>query len=386
MYSITILGSTGSIGVSTLKVLRVLAEEYRVYGLSCNENLNLFEQQIEEFRPRVAAVGSSGVARSESFKNLKNKFPHVEFLVGGGGIEELARREVDVLVSAIVGAAALKPTLSAVPHVRRIALANKETLVMAGDIFINSIKQHNIELIPIDSEHSAIFSLIENLNPADISRIILTASGGSLRDKTVKELREVTPEEALVHPNWNMGSKITIDSATMMNKGLEVIEAHHLFNIDYSRIEVVIHPESIIHSMVETSDGALFAHMGVTDMAHPILYSLVYPERRKNPFGRLDLEKIKKLSFAPFDNSKYPALKLCFTAGKQGGTMPAVLNAANEIAVDAFLGERIPFTDIIRIVEKTLEDHEKVDNPDISAILNADIWARGKAKSLIRGK
>jgi 1-deoxy-D-xylulose-5-phosphate reductoisomerase len=385
MNAITILGSTGSIGVSTLKVLRVLTGEYQVYGLSCQKNLTLFEEQIEEFHPRVVAVGSPEVTRSKSFKNLKNKFPEIEFLVGREGIEELASREVDVLVSAIVGAAALRPTLSAVPHVRRIALANKETLVMAGDIFINEVKAHKVELIPIDSEHSAILSLIENLNPKDIARIILTASGGSLRDKTIKEMRDVTPDEALAHPNWNMGSKITIDSATMMNKGLEVIEAHHLFEIDYNQIEVVIHPESIIHSMVETSDGALFAHMGVPDMAHPILYSLVYPERRRNPFGRLDLETIKKLSFSPFDNSRYPALKLCFTAGKQGGTMPAVLNAANEVAVDAFLEKRILFTDIITIVEKTLEAHEKVDNPNISAIFCADSWARENARSLIRG-
>lgn len=385
MNSVTILGSTGSIGVSTLKVLRVLAGEYQVYGLSCQKNLSLLEAQIEEFHPRVVAVGSPEIARSEGFKSLTDKFPGIEFLVGSEGIEELASREVDVLVSAIVGAAALRPTLSAVPHVRRIALANKETLVMAGDIFIGEVKAHEVELIPIDSEHSAILSLIQNLNRKDIVRIILTASGGSLRDKTINEMRDVTPEEALAHPNWEMGSKITIDSATMMNKGLEVIEAHHLFAVDYSQIEVVIHPESIIHSMVETSDGALFAHMGVPDMAHPILYSLVYPERRKNPFGRLDLETLKKLSFSPFDNSRYPALKLCFTAGRLGGTMPAVLNAANEVAVDAFLEKRILFTDIIMIVEKTLEAHEKVDNPDISAIFSADSWARENARSLIRG-
>ena len=385
MNSVTILGSTGSIGISTLKVLRVLAGEYQVYGLSCQKNLSLLEAQIEEFHPRVVAVGSPEIARSERFTGLTNRFPEIEFLIGGEGIEELASREVDVLVSAIVGAAALRPTLSAVPHVRRIALANKETLVMAGDIFISEVRAHEVELIPIDSEHSAILSLMQNLNRSDIARIILTASGGSLRDKTIDEMRDVTPEEALAHPNWDMGSKITIDSATMMNKGLEVIEAHHLFAVDYSQIEVVIHPESIIHSMVETSDGALFAHMGVPDMAHPILYSLVYPERRKNPFGRLDLETLGRLSFSPFDNSRYPALKLCFTAGRLGGTMPAVLNAANEVAVDSFLEKRILFTDIIRIVEKTLEAHEKVDNPDIPAIFTADSWARENAMSLIRG-
>jgi 1-deoxy-D-xylulose-5-phosphate reductoisomerase len=381
----TVLGSTGSIGVTTLKVLRMLKGEFRVYGLSCRRNLALLEEQIEEFSPRAVAVESQEVVQSEHFKELKKRCSRIEFLVGEQGIEELASRQVDILVSAIVGAAGLKPTVAAVPHVRRIALANKETLVMAGSAFIERVREHHVELIPVDSEHSALFSLIGNINRADITKLILTASGGSLRDRSVEELAAVTPEEALAHPNWEMGDKITIDSATMMNKGFEVIEAHHLFGIDYDRIDVIIHPESIVHSMVETRDGALFAHMGVTAMAHPILYALVYPERRVNPFGRLELEKVRQLQFVPFDDRKYPALQLCIDAGKAGGTMPTVLNAANEIAVDAFLKKRLVFTDIVKVVEKTISVHEKVVNPDLTAIFNADSWAREKAQKAIRG-
>ncbi len=381
----TVLGSTGSIGITTLKVLRMLKGEFRVYGLSCRRNLALLEKQIEEFSPRAVAVESREAVRSEHFEDLKKRFSRIEFLVGEQGIEELAGRQVDILVSAIVGAAGLKPTVAAVPHVRRIALANKETLVMAGSAFIERVREHHVELMPVDSEHSALFSLIGNINRADIARLILTASGGSLRDRSVEELAAVTPEEALAHPNWEMGDKITIDSATMMNKGFEVIEAHHLFGIDYDRIDVIIHPESIVHSMVETRDGALFAHMGVTDMAHPILYALLYPERRVNPFGRLELEKVRQLQFVPFDDHRYPALQLCIDAGKAGGTMPTVLNAANEIAVDAFLEKRLVFTDIVKVVEKTTSVHEKVVNPDLTAILNADSWAREKAQKVIRG-
>ncbi len=383
--NVTILGSTGSIGISSLRVIKSLDKEFAVYGLSCNKNLGLLEEQISEFHPRIVAVGSEDIIKSKNFIDLKKRYPDVEFLENEEGIIELSGRDVDILISAIVGSAGLKPTLNALPHVKRLALANKETLVIAGDIFIEKIKQYGVELIPIDSEHNAIFTLIQNIEQSEIEKIILTASGGSLKNKTIEELNTVSPEEALAHPTWDMGDKITIDSATLMNKGFEVIESHYLFNIDYDSIDVIIHPESIIHSMVETIDGAILAHMGIPDMVFPILSALTYPQKRKNPFGRLDLTKIGNLSFHQYDSKRFPALDLCYHAGRTGGTMPAVLNAANEIAVDAFLKKRIFFQDIVKIVEKIIELHKLIANPGIDDIFNADTWAREKANSLIKG-
>lgn len=383
--TVTILGSTGSIGISTLRVIRSLDEEFKIYGLSCHKSLSLFEEQISEFHPDVAAVSSKLIAESEEFKVLKYRYPEIEFLEGEEGIVELSTRKVSVLISAIVGSAGLKPTISAIPYAKRIALANKETLVMAGEIFIKKVQEYNTELIPIDSEHSAIFSLIRDIEMSDIKRIILTASGGSLRERSIDELNEVTPENALAHPTWNMGSKITIDSATLMNKGFEVIESRYLFNIDYDYIDVIIHPESIIHSLVETVDGAILAYMSVPDMALPILNALVYPEKRENAFSELDLLNIGSLNFSPYDSRKFPALDLCYSVGRAGGTAPAVLNAANEVAVDAFLNKKISFTEMIKIVEKTVEHHSIISNPDITDIFNADIWAKETAKNIIKG-
>jgi 1-deoxy-D-xylulose-5-phosphate reductoisomerase len=382
--SISILGSTGSIGETTLRVVRFLKDEYSVYGLACRGNLSLLDRQIEEFRPVVVAVESPEAAASGEYLFLKKKYPETRFLEQGDGVVELAGMSVDVLVSAIVGAAGLRPTMASLGAAKRLALANKETLVMAGDIVKRELSGSGTEMIPVDSEHSAVFSLTGGLRPAEIERIILTASGGSLREVSLDDLDAVTPERALAHPTWDMGSKITIDSATLMNKGLEVIEAHHLFNMAYDAIDVLIHPESIVHSMVETVDGSIYAHMGVTDMVFPVLNALCFPEKRGNPFGRLRLESIGKLTFAACDRKRYPALDLCYAAGRRGGTMPAVLNASNETAVSAFLDGRIRFTDIVRIVEKTMDKQNVVDNPGLEEIFGADREAREIATGIIK--
>jgi 1-deoxy-D-xylulose-5-phosphate reductoisomerase len=381
--SVTILGSTGSVGETVLRVLRYLKDEYRVFGLACGGNIGLLDRQISEFRPAAVAVGTIAAAASEQYRSLKRKYPGIEFFENEEGVEELARKNVDVLVSAIVGAAGLRPTLAGLSSSKRIALANKETLVMAGDIVKKLLMANGAELIPVDSEHSALFSLMRNMDKADILRIILTASGGSLRGLPEKDLENVTPERALAHPTWEMGSKITIDSATLMNKGFEVIEAHYLFDLDYDDIDILIHPESIIHSMVETVDGALYAHMSVTDMALPVLAALTHPSKVRNPFGRLDLGRIKQLSFASCEKKRYPALDLCYAAGRRGGTMPAVLNGANEIAVEAFLGGSIPFTGIVKLAERTMARHAVKDNPGIRDIFEADREARETARIFI---
>lgn len=381
--TVTVLGSTGSIGVSTLRVVKFLNDEYRVYGLTCQKNITLLEAQIREFHPRAVAVESNEIVTSDEYRKLKKRYTEVEFLEGEDGVMELAGRQVDLLVSAIVGAAGLKPTLNAVNNCKRIALANKETLVMAGDIFTGRIRSEKSELIPVDSEHSAVFSLLENINNSYVERIILTASGGSLRNLPIEKMDSVTPEIALDHPTWNMGNKITIDSATLMNKGLEVIEAHYLFGFEYERINVLIHPESIVHSMIELVDGALHAHMGVADMALPILNAMKYPEKIRNDFGRLKLEDIGSLHFTVYDRKRYPSLELCYCAGREGGTMPAVLNAANEVAVDAFLSKKIKFTDIVRVVDKTMGKLSNIKDPDIDDIIKCNSESREISKRII---
>ncbi len=383
--SVTIFGSTGSIGVSSLRVIRSLGERFSIYGLSCFNNLDALERQIREFSPAVVAVGDTDVCTGDRYRMLAANFPDVEFLEGAEGILELSRRKVDTVISAIVGAAGMMPTLESIPHTRRIALANKETLVMSGEIIGRCVREHGVELIPVDSEHSAVFTLLEHMERTDVARIILTASGGSLRDLPLEELEYASPEMALAHPTWNMGSKITVDSATLMNKGLEVIEAHFLFDMEYDRISVLIHPESIIHSMVETRDGGVHAYLSVTDMALPIHNALLYPEKEENPFGKLDLLKHGALTFREFEPARYPALELCYEAGRQGGTMPAVLNAANETAVRRYLNGEIRFTDIAGIVEKVMAVHRSDDDAGLNDIINADAWARAEAYSITRG-
>lgn len=384
MNSLTILGSTGSIGLSTLRVVRSAPERFKVFGLACNRNLEILSHQIDEFRPAVVAIGDETVRDSEIIMLMRKRYPWVEFLFGEDGIIELASRKCDIVLSSIVGGAGLRPSLAALDGCKRLALANKETLVMAGDLFMKLAAEKGVELIPVDSEHSAIFMLLRNLEHRDVERIILTASGGSLRDYPVDELESVTPEIALKHPTWSMGSKITIDSATLMNKGLEVIEAHYLFKAEYDRIGVVIHPESIIHSMVETVDGAVYAHMGQADMALPILNALTYPEKIRNSFGRLNFAAVGKITFREYDSRRYPALELCCNAGRKGGNTPALLNAANEEAVYAFLDRRIAFTDIVNIVEKTVSLGRFRSVPDLNGIFESDAEARDIARGLIR--
>ncbi|MCL1864313.1 MAG: 1-deoxy-D-xylulose-5-phosphate reductoisomerase [Spirochaetes bacterium] len=386
MQSISILGSTGSIGLSAVKVIKTFPDKFKIYGLACNSNLSLLSKQISEFKPAVAAIGDKSAAATDFVKKLIKENRETEFLFGNEGIIELASRKTDMVISSISGSAGLRPSIAALDGCKRLALANKETLVMAGDIFTKLTIKKGVELIPVDSEHSAVFSLLSNLKKEEVEQIILTASGGSLKDYPAEDLKDVTPEIALKHPTWNMGSKITIDSATLMNKGLEVIEAHHLFNFSYDNIKAVIHPESIIHSMVETIDGAVYAHMGKTDMVFPILNALTYPAKIKNPFGRIDFTEIGSLNFRKYDSNKFPALDLCYYAGRTGGNMPAVLNGANETAVYSFLEKKIRFTDIIDIVEKTINSIDVINNPDIKDIFESDCEAKNIALSFIKMK
>ena len=381
--SVIIFGSTGSIGLSTLKVIRQFGNKFTVKGLSCHKNITLLKEQILEFHPPFIAVSDDETCATEEYKKLKKEFGSIVFYEGIEGLSKLATTTADILVVGVVGATALKPTLESLPYIKRIAIANKETLVMAGDIFLRLLQQYNVELLPVDSEHCAIFTLLDGKKTESIKRLILTASGGSVRHKPVEALDTVTVEEALMHPTWDMGKKITIDSATLMNKGLEVIEAHYLFSVPYDSIEVMIHPESIIHGMVELIDGTLLAHMSITDMVYPIQKALNYPYICGNDFGNVDLTTIGSLHFTKPDTKRYPALALCYEAGKQGGTMPAVLNAANEVAVNAFLQKKISFTKIVSVVEKVLGKHSRIDNPDLATIFNADAEARQLALTCI---
>jgi len=380
---VIILGSTGSIGVSSLKVIREFKEDFHVKGLACWSNIKVLKEQIFEFRPEFVGLGNIEIYDTEEYRQLKKIFTSVKFIEGITSVEDLASETSDILISAIVGSPGLRPNLKALDSTKRLALANKETLVMAGDIFMKLAKEKGVELIPVDSEHSAIFSLLENVKKSDLARVIITASGGSLRDVPIEEIPNVTLEQTLAHPTWAMGNKITIDSATLMNKGFEVIEAHHLFDLDYDKIDVVIHPESVVHSMIELKDGAVYAHMGVTNMTLPILNSLKYPEKVKNSFGHLDFTTLGQLTFRKYEPKKFPALNLCYEVGKAGGSLPAVLNSANEIAVIAFLKEQIGFMDIARIVETTVEHHNNIKNPSLEDIFYADEETRHFALTLI---
>jgi 1-deoxy-D-xylulose-5-phosphate reductoisomerase len=381
--TITILGSTGSIGKSALRVIKSVMDEYEVIGLSCFSNIEIIRQQVSEFTPKYVAVECEKVCRSERFLELKKQFPHVKFLEGKLANEELASIKTDVCLSAIVGSAGLKPSLAALQSTKRIALANKETLVMAGKLFLDEAKKNNCEIIPVDSEHNAIFLLLNNIEKKYLNKIILTASGGSLRDYPIDELDTISPQTVFEHPTWDMGPKITVDSATLVNKGLEVIEAHHLFDIDYDNIEVLLHHESIIHSLVETVDGSLYAYMSIADMALPILNALNFPKRVCNNFGKLNLKEIGTLTFSELDEKRYPAFSLCIEAGKIGGTAPAVLNAANEIAVENFLKEKILFTQIVKVIEHVIHKTSFIKDCNLEDVLNADKEARIMALNFI---
>jgi len=376
LRDLAILGATGSIGTQTLEVVRSFPNRYRVFGLSGHNNIQLLIEQAREFKPQVVVVSSEEQARifTEEVKGI-------EVIIGEEGLNSLAEASsVDIVVAAIVGTAGLTPTYRAIRAGKRVALANKETLVAAGDIMMAAVKEHKAELIPVDSEHSAIFQCIQGIRDGELKKVILTASGGPFRGYTKEQLENVGVEQALKHPNWNMGAKITIDSATLMNKGLEVIEAYWLFGI--RNIEVVIHPQSIIHSLIETVDGSFLAQLGLPDMKLPIQYALTYPQRLDNSFEALDLIKLKEMTFSEPDTKAFPALALAYQALDTGMTMPAVLNAANEVAVGFFLEGRIGFLDIPRLVEQTMNAHDPYKARSISDVLAADNWAREKIRQL----
>jgi 1-deoxy-D-xylulose-5-phosphate reductoisomerase len=379
---LSILGSTGSIGTSTLDVVAAYPDRFSVAALAVRENVDLLIKQIERFRPGVVAVFDE-----ESAYALKKHDLPVEVLAGEEGLREVAvLGSADMVVSAIVGSDGLVPTLEAVKAGKDTALANKEALVMAGQIIMREAADRGVRIIPVDSEHSAVFQCLDGRHPEEIDRIVLTASGGPFLRSSVSELRTVTPEEALRHPNWSMGRKITIDSATLMNKGLEVIEACWLFGVTIDKIEVVLHPQSIIHSMVRFIDGSMLAQMSVPDMKGPIAYALSYPERLEDVLPRLDLTEVAKMTFEAPDREKYPALELTFEALKSGGTMPCVLNAANEAAVEAFLDEKISFTEITDVVRETMARHDVLDGEEIDEVLHASEWAFDTACDIIRTK
>lgn len=381
MKTLVILGSTGSIGTNTLDIVDRFPGEFRVAGLTAGSNHKALEDQIRKYRPRMAALADEGAA-----EGLRRRCTGlgVEILGGTEGVTEVARAsDADVVISAIVGGAGLVPTLAAIKSGKTIALANKEPMVMAGKLMTDEARRHGVAILPVDSEHSAIFQSLVGHRRRDVRRIILTASGGPLWDCPAQDLREVTPERALQHPNWKMGSKITIDSATLMNKGLEVIEARWLFDIPESRIDVLVHRESIIHSLVEYEDRSVIAQLGLPDMRTPISYAMRYPERMTLDLPSLDLTEIGKLTFFKPDHGRFPCLKLGYEALGIGGTMPAAMNAANEIAVDAFLHGGIRFPDISDIIESTMQAHAAREIDSLEAALEADRSAREKAESLV---
>lgn len=386
MRSLTIIGSTGSIGRQTLEVVRQFPDELSVQGLSAQSNYRLLAEQTRRFLPKAIAIGDE-----KYLPLLRAELAdwNGEILTGPEGITELSSRgDYDLLVSAAVGAAGIAPTYAAIRAGRDVALANKETLVAAGSVIVPEAQRAGVKIYPVDSEHSAIFQCLEGRQPEDLKQIYLTASGGPFLSLSQRELAKVTPQQALAHPTWNMGGKVTIDSASLMNKGLEVIEAKWLFGVEIDRIQVVIHPQSAIHSMIELNDGSIIAQLGPADMRLPIQYAVLYPKRLDNDFKRLDLFQLGHCDFAAPDFERFPALGLAYEAGKIGGTMPAVMNAANELAVQGFLDGRICFTDIPRMVERVMGQHQKEGwepKPSLEAIFQADHWVRAESNCWFGG-
>ena len=378
MKAITLLGSTGSIGTQTLDIVAQYPEQFRIVGLAAGRNVEMLAQQIRQFRPSVAAI-----CDEEKLPELKQAIadldPQPILLAGEAGVTEVARYgDAQTVVTGIVGCAGLLPTIAAIEAGKDIALANKETLIAGGPVVLPLVEKHGVKLLPADSEHSAIFQCLQGVSAGGLRRILLTASGGAFRDWPVEKLAEVRVADALKHPNWSMGRKITVDSATLMNKGLEVIEAHFLFGLDYDKIEIVIHPQSIIHSLIELQDTSVLAQLGWPDMRLPLLYALSWPDRIYTDWKRLDLVKAGDLTFKAPDHQKYPCMQLAYAVGRAGGSMPAVLNAANEQAVALFLEEKIGFLDIPRCIERVCDRHQ-ADNcpaPSLDDIVAADKWAR----------
>lgn len=378
MKAISLLGSTGSIGTQTLDIVRQYPNQFQVVGLAAGRNVEMLAQQIREFQPAIAAI-SEVHKLPELQAAIADLDPQPILLAGEQGVIEVARYcEAEVVVTGIVGCAGLLPTIAAIEAGKDIALANKETLIAGGSVVLPLVHKHGVKLLPADSEHSAIFQCLQGVPAGGLRRILLTASGGAFRDWAVEKLSKVTVADALKHPNWSMGRKITVDSATLMNKGLEVIEAHWLFGVDYDQIDIVIHPQSIIHSLIEVQDTSVLAQLGWPDMRLPLLYALSWPERIYTNWQPLDLVKVGQMTFRAPDHQKYPCMQLAYAAGQAGGCMPAVLNAANEQAVALFLEERIQFLDIPRLIEQAC-DHYLVHNrftPLLEDIIAADQWAR----------
>ena len=378
---IALLGSTGSIGLQTLQVVDMFPDQFKIVSIATGGNrIDLIEKQITKYNPQVVSI-----TNEESAKKIKAKFEGTQTKVLSGlegTVEASVIEDVDIVVAAISGAAGLVPTLAAVKSGKDIALANKETLVAAGSLVMEEVRKNGVNLLPVDSEHSAIFQCLVSEHAKSVASLILTASGGPFRGYSLDALENITPEEALKHPNWSMGSKISVDSATLMNKGLEVIEAHWLFGVDYSKIEVVVHPQSIIHSMVRYGDGSILAHLGYPDMRIPIQFALTYPERWINTLEHLDFAQIGTLTFEKPDLQKFPSLELAYYAGKEGGIMPTILNAANEVAVEIFLQGQIKFLQIPKLVETALAKSQQIASPSLDDILEADKATRIETKNV----
>jgi 1-deoxy-D-xylulose-5-phosphate reductoisomerase len=381
MKTIIILGSTGSIGTNTLDIVQRFPDEFQVVGLTAGGNIEKLEEQIRAFKPRAVAVSTEP---SAALLRQRCADLTVEVLHGEAGIAQVAAMSgAELVISAIVGGAGLVPTLAAIRSGKHIALANKEPMVMAGKLMQEEARKHHVRIFPVDSEHSAIFQSLEGHRLKDVRRLILTASGGALWTLAKDQLQDVTPERALQHPNWKMGSKITIDSATLMNKGLEVVEARWLFDIPESRIDVLIHRESIIHSLVEYEDRSMIAQLGLPDMRTPISYAMRYPERMPLDLPSLDLTEVGTLTFCKPDHDRFPCLRLGYESLRVGGSMPAAMNAANEIAVEAFLNGGIRFMDIAQVIRNTMDAHSPHDVECLEDALDVDRWAREKAESLV---
>ena len=379
--NIAVLGSTGSIGRQTLDVVRSQPELFHVSVLAANASDELLEQQIREFEPELAVLSDEG-----AYSRLKERYRGKTELAGGrrAFIEAAAVPEVDTVVTSMMGFAGLEPTMKALEAKKDIALANKETLVVAGELVTRKVKEQGVRLLPVDSEHCAFFQCLQGERLDSVEKLLLTCSGGPFRGKKRGELAGATVEQVLAHPTWNMGKKITVDSASLVNKGLEVIEAKWLYNVSYDQIQVVVHPQSIIHSMVQFRDGAVIAQLGSTDMRLPIQYALTYPARQPSKWQRLDFWQMQDLTFAQPDTETFKGLKFAYEAGKIGGSMPCVFNAANEVAVAAFLAGDIHFLDIYDIIEQTMLARETILAPELEELFEEDRWARDYAAGLLR--
>ena len=383
MTPLSILGSTGSIGVSALGVVRMHPDKFTVKALAAANNVDLLAHQIREFKPELAVVLTE--EKALELEKLLDSTASPRILFGEEGYQAAAvYKSSHAVLLAMVGAAGLKPALAAIDAGKKIALANKETLVMAGDIIMARARSRGVEIFPVDSEHSAIYQCLEGNNRRELSKIFLTASGGPFRKTPAHRFAEITPGDALHHPTWNMGSKISIDSATLMNKALEIIEAIHLFDLDPEQVEVLVHPQSIVHSMVGFADGTVIAQMGMPDMKGAISYALSWPHRIPTGLSFPDFAGMEGLNFEKPDFEKFPSLGFAFEAVRAGGTMPAVMNAANEVAVEAFLNGFISFIDIFRVIKDTMAMHKVIDQPDLSEIIDADLWARNQTGHMFR--